>query len=181
MTALGMAAKHDTGADNPPSRRALGPFPQFERKRSEGGWQAVELGGHEVISRLHLKMRPGPEAAGEGRHTLDRLEGSIDHEQLQTIKLLVTELITNSVRHGHTGDWIQLDIEIYVNAVRVQVVDQGKGFRLRGTPEPHQDRVGGWGLCLVDRLADRWGVAANGATHVWFEMDRGRPGFAAAS
>jgi anti-sigma regulatory factor (Ser/Thr protein kinase) len=169
-----MAGHHDTSSANghrfnPGST----PFPRFEKRRREAGWQAVDLGGHEVISRLHMQLRPGAEAAGEGRHALDPLEGSIDERQLDTLRLLVTELITNSVRHAEEAKWIGLDIVIYANAVRVQVSDRGAGFDPPDEPEPHRDRPGGWGLCLVDRMSDRWGVANNADTRVWFELDRG--------
>jgi anti-sigma regulatory factor (Ser/Thr protein kinase) len=150
------------------------PFPRFERRRRETGWLPVDFGGHEVIGRLHLQLRPGPEAAGEGRHALDRLEGAIDDRRLSELRLLVTELLTNSVRHGvrHERGWVTLDVEIYANSVRVVVRDSGPGFELDGAPRPHLDRPGGWGLCLVDRLADRWGVDREDETAVWFELDR---------
>jgi anti-sigma regulatory factor (Ser/Thr protein kinase) len=153
------------------------PFPRFERRREEGtdgGWLPVDLGGHEVVARLHMQLKPGAQAASEGRHALDRLEGSLPAAQLTELRLLVTELVTNSVRHGAVeSDWIALDVEIYANAVRVVVTDPGPGFEPECKPQPHRDRPGGWGLCLVDRLADRWGVDAGDATAVWFEMDRG--------
>jgi anti-sigma regulatory factor (Ser/Thr protein kinase) len=153
-------------------------FARFDRRRqqSEGsGWVPVDLGGHEVIARLHMQLKSGAQAACEGRHCLDRLEGSIGEDQLGELRLLVTELVTNSVRHG-AGDnsWITLDIEIYANNVRATVTDGGPGFDPPHTPLPHFDRPGGWGLCLIDRMADRWGVDRNGQTTVWFELDRGR-------
>lgn len=134
----------------------------------------ADVRGHDVVARLHLQLKSGPEAAGEGRHSLDRLEGSLDPEQLAELRLLVTELLTNSVRHACTADdWIALDVDIYTNAVRVVVTDRGPGFVPEASPQPHFDRPGGWGLCLVDRLADRWGVESDGSTAVWFEIDRG--------
>jgi anti-sigma regulatory factor (Ser/Thr protein kinase) len=144
-------------------------------QKASFGWQPVDLGGHEVVGRLHLQLRPGPEAAGEGRHALDRLEGSLNEAQLSELQLLVTELLTNSIRHG-VGDrgWIMLDVELYTNAVRVVVTDSGPGFEpQQPRPTPHLGRPGGWGLCLVDRLADRWGVDRGNRTAVWFELDRG--------
>jgi anti-sigma regulatory factor (Ser/Thr protein kinase) len=147
------------------------PFARFQRQ----GWQRLDLGGHEVVAQLHLQLRPGPQAAGEGRHALDRLEGVMSDDQLGELRLLVTELLTNSVRHGaDESGWIALDVTIYANAVRVAVTDTGPGFEPKPTPTPHLDRPGGWGLCLVDRLADRWGVDRDGQTSVWFELDRGR-------
>lgn len=150
------------------------PFPRFDRVRAESssGCAPVELGGHDVVARLHLKLRPGPEAAGEGRHALDRLEGAIDAERLSELRLLVTELLTNSVRHGASREWITLDVEICANAVRAVVTDQGRGFVPDPSPRPHPDRPGGWGLCLVDHLADRWGVERRRGTSVWFELQR---------
>src|SRR3954468_6385520 len=112
------------------------PFPRFQQRRWENGpdgWAPVDLGGHEVIARLHMQLKPGPQAAGEGRHALDRLEGSIEQRQLDELRLLVTELLTNSVRHGADEQtWIKLDVEIYSNTVRVEVTDRGPGFE----PEP---------------------------------------------
>jgi anti-sigma regulatory factor (Ser/Thr protein kinase) len=141
----------------------------------------VELGGHEVIGQLHMQLRPGAEAAGEGRHALDRLEDTIGEDQLCELRLLVTELLTNSVRHGaREDDWIHLDVEIYANSLRVAVTDPGPGFVVDGKPHPHLDRPGGWGLCLVDRLADRWGVDVKQSTSVWFELDRSGQFVAAA-
>ena len=126
--------------------------------------------------RLHLKLKTGPEAAREGRHALERLTDSIPEAQFQALRLLVTELLTNSIRHGASGSrngWISLDVEVQPDAVRAVVTDPGPGFEPPDCPRPHSDRPGGWGLCLVDRLADRWGVARRDRTEVWFEMDRG--------
>jgi anti-sigma regulatory factor (Ser/Thr protein kinase) len=148
-------------------------LPRFQRRAAEAGpsgWKP----------RLHLRLRPGPQAVSEGRHALDRLEGSLDDTQLSELRLLVTELLTNSVRHGAAGeDWITLDVGSYANSVRVVVTDPGPGFSQPAEPQPHRDRVGGWGLCLVDRVADRWGVNRGDETAVWFEVDRA--GFARAA
>ncbi|MFL5893498.1 MAG: ATP-binding protein [Thermoleophilaceae bacterium] len=168
-----MTARRATTSEGHHNDAGDSPFPRFERLRN-AGWEPVDLGGHEVVARLHLELRPGPQAAGEGRHALDRLRGAVAERGLDTLRLLVTELVSNSVRHGSREEWIQLDVDIYANAVRVEVHDAGPGFRQEGTPQPHADRPGGWGLCLVDRLADRWGVARDDRTRVWFEIDSAR-------
>src|SRR4051794_5685873 len=119
------------------------PFPRFESRREQGqesGWVPVDLGGHEVIGQLHMHLRAGPEAAGEGRHALDRLEGTLEERQLNELRLLVTELLTNSVRHGTDGDeWITLDLAVYANAIRGAVSDPGPGFEPEPQPHPHGD------------------------------------------
>lgn len=143
----------------------------------------VDLGGHEIVSRLHLDLRTGPQAAREARHALDRLAGAMPDDQLAVLRLLVTEVVSNSVRHGAEDEEsrISLDVEIYANAVRVAVTDPGPGFDAPASPQPHPDRPGGWGLCLVDRLSSRWGVARERGTQVWFELDRTMQDFAAAA
>src|SRR5436190_3927630 len=152
-------------------------FQRFERRQREAtgsGWVPVDLGGHETVGRLHMRLRAGAEAASEGRHALDRLESALGSEQLDELRLLASELLTNGVRHGAQGSgWITLDVDVYANAIRVAVADPGEGFEPDPVPQPHVDRPGGWGLCLVDRLADRWGVHRDDVTSVWFEIDRG--------
>ena len=84
------------------------------------------------------------------------------------VKLLVSELVTNSVKYGGHGP-VRLDVSTGPDKLRAEVIDQGKGF----TPEKRSDdlhEVGGWGLPLVENLADRWGTF-EGSTHVWFEID----------
>jgi hypothetical protein len=50
------------------------------------------------------------------------------------------------------------------------VSDTGSGFS-REVPTPNEDNAGGWGLYLVDRIADDWGVVtAETGTRVWFEL-----------
>jgi hypothetical protein len=58
--------------------------------------------------------------------------------------------------------------------VRVEVGDLGPGFD-PGPRDLDRESPSGWGLYLVDQLADRWGVTRAGGTRVWFEIDRGRP------
>jgi anti-sigma regulatory factor (Ser/Thr protein kinase) len=106
------------------------------------------------------------------REALDGLKGRIPEGVLENARLLVSELITNSVRHaGLTeGATIGLRTDLSVNRLRVEVTDAGPGF----DPEPalpSMYRTSGWGLYLVDQIADRWGVARGPGNRVWFELD----------
>jgi anti-sigma regulatory factor (Ser/Thr protein kinase) len=93
----------------------------------------------------------------------------LDVTELDRAKLAVSELTTNSVRHGQ-GD-ITLRAELDASRLRVEVIDEGPGFaRAPRAPDPEQ--VGGWGLDLVEGASTRWGIA-DGAPHVWFEIERG--------
>ena len=86
----------------------------------------------------------------------------------------MTELVTNSVRHGHTGPdgSVRLRIKLTRSKVRVEVRDPGPGFDESRQPQPADDRASGWGLFFVDELADRWGVDRKRGTLVWFEVAR---------
>jgi anti-sigma regulatory factor (Ser/Thr protein kinase) len=104
------------------------------------------------------------------RRAVERLAGRVAADLLPDIKLLVCELITNSVKYGAEGP-VTLQIDTRgPRHVRVGVLDQGNGFEPRLRDRPVTE-AGGWGLHLVQRLSDRWGVK-DGVTHVWFEIDR---------
>jgi anti-sigma regulatory factor (Ser/Thr protein kinase) len=122
---------------------------------------------------IDLRLSPGPQAPAEARRSLDGLGPHVDPRLLARLRLLVSELVTNSVRHAGTGedDPIYLRVDPSPGSVRVEVVDKGDGF---DPPRQHPDpeRASGWGLFLVDRIADRWGVRVDGNTRVWFELDR---------
>jgi anti-sigma regulatory factor (Ser/Thr protein kinase) len=94
----------------------------------------------------------------------------LDSGLLADASLLVSELVTNSVLHG-AGTAVRLRLETDDRGgLRCEVLDDGAGFV--PTPPAVRRDAGGWGLQLVDRLADRWGVA-DGSTHVWFELGGG--------
>ena len=85
------------------------------------------------------------------------------------VLVMVSELVTNSVLHGGASeqDQIELSLAWRPDCLRVEVLDKGPGF---GASLADPDRQGGWGLQLVERMADRWGVIRTDATVVWFEM-----------
>jgi len=91
------------------------------------------------------------------------------------LSLLISEVVTNSVRHsqGAAPDLIDVTVRVSDEVVRAEITDPGTGFE-PGPAEPKADRTGGWGLYLIDRLADRWGVCHEPHTQVWFELDRRR-------
>jgi anti-sigma regulatory factor (Ser/Thr protein kinase) len=123
---------------------------------------------------MHLEMAPEPSSVAAARHALDRLEADIAPDQLESARLLLSELLTNSLRHaGLLPDQrIGVTISATDRRVRVEVLDQGPGFS-PVTRRQGPDATSGWGLLLVDRLADRWGVdRPDGRTRVWFEIDR---------
>jgi anti-sigma regulatory factor (Ser/Thr protein kinase) len=120
---------------------------------------------------LTLRLPGDRDAAAKARRALGNLRGDLDPPLMETLRLLVTELVTNSVRH--TGaETIVLRILVGRSAVWTEVTDAGPGFDPPGPVRASNDGAG-WGLFLVERLAERWGVNQSDAgTKVWFELRR---------
>jgi anti-sigma regulatory factor (Ser/Thr protein kinase) len=120
---------------------------------------------------LTVSLPGTPEAAAHARRALSKLRGDLDPPLMETLRLLVTELVTNSVKH--TGaETVVLKVLVGRGAVWTEVTDLGPGFDPDSTGDAGKDRTG-WGLFLVERLAQRWGVNQDGdGTKVWFELRR---------
>lgn len=119
---------------------------------------------------LTLRLNPGPEAIPAARRALDGLVGLIQRPVWEDLRLLVTEVVTNGVRHASERGPVGVTVSVEDECVRVEVSDCGRGFSPAEAPMPHEDGSGGWGLQLVDRVASRWGVRVDGGTCVWFEL-----------
>lgn len=135
--------------------------------------------GPGVTAELKLRIAGGPDAASAARRALGSLERHLHTRLLDDLRLLVSELVTNSIRHAGVGpgESVQLEVSVATDKVMVVVSDLGPGFE--ASAEGGQgDWQGGWGLYLVETVADRWGVDNGQATSVWFEIDRGRRRFA---
>lgn len=84
-----------------------------------------------------------------------------------TVLLLVSEVVTNAVRHAATP--FELTISVAGPEVVVTVVDHDGDHRPQvRNPRPHD--TSGRGLRIVDELASDWGteVVAADAKRVWF-------------
>ncbi|HEX5898784.1 MAG TPA: ATP-binding protein [Solirubrobacteraceae bacterium] len=83
------------------------------------------------------------------------------------VKLIVSELVTNSIEHGQLGilDCIELHAVVdAAGALHMDVCDPGPG------PLPGARRGMGWRI--LERMADRWGSdRSHGQARVWFELD----------
>ena len=120
-----------------------------------------------------IRLRAEPASIPEARHAVDRLEGVLEPAVLDDLRLMVSEVVTNSVRHAGLAETDPIELRIFVDRehVRVEVHDDGPGFERPEVPTS-LFRDSGWGLVLVDRLADRWGVTTRRGTTVWFEISR---------
>jgi anti-sigma regulatory factor (Ser/Thr protein kinase) len=130
---------------------------------------------------IDMRLVSRPEAVPRARRALDDLIGVASEGCLEDARLLVSELVTNSIRHGNlaAGQDIELRADVDGDALRVEVRDPGGGFELQARTAGTQENSG-WGLYLVGLLAERWGVSRDGSTMVWFEIPlrRGMDGIA---
>jgi anti-sigma regulatory factor (Ser/Thr protein kinase) len=137
---------------------------------SNGSGRSPRAGRDSVDENLSLRVSGGPDAAARARRELSRLRADLDPPLAETLRLLVTELVSNAVRHA-AADTVSLKVLVGRSAVFTEVKDTGPGFD--PSKAGPRDNHTGWGLFLVERLADRWGVAHEGAaTTVWFELRR---------
>jgi anti-sigma regulatory factor (Ser/Thr protein kinase) len=133
---------------------------------------------------IQIRLDPDPRAPALARRVLRcELEGVVDPELLDRAILLLSELVTNSVRHAGLGpgEGIEVSISATGRGLHVEVTEPGAGFDVEEIPERGAGReTGGWGLYLVDRLSSAWGVSGGAETRVWFEVvggpDGGAPG-----
>jgi anti-sigma regulatory factor (Ser/Thr protein kinase) len=123
-----------------------------------------------VLLDIALRLSPDVRSPAEARQSLEALRVSLDDPVVDDAALLVSEIVSNSVRHASldASDAIEVRIRGSRSMLHVDVIDPGPGFE-RDEAHPKQDD-GGWGLWLLDHLATRWGVERGGATRVWFDL-----------
>ena len=146
----------------------------FQRIESEvastqtGGWETAEL----------LKSFAADERAPRSaREALSVLADDLPEPLVETARLLVSELVTNSVVHGPStaGETVGLYVSVERNRLRVEVSDRSPTGARPRTPSDE----GGYGLTVVAELASRWGAGREADLNVtWFELDLPTPGTA---
>jgi anti-sigma regulatory factor (Ser/Thr protein kinase) len=144
----------------------------IERAREERG--AAGEAQHRMKSDMSFELAGGPYAVTAARLALSDLDQHLDPSVAFDVRLLVSELVTNSVQHAQVSaeDSITMEVRITDDAVRVQVKDEGPGFEAPAIAPP-PDADAGWGLFLVEQIADSWGVNTEERA-VWFEIGRDR-------
>ena len=81
---------------------------------------------------IDLRLAPEPEVVTTARHTLDRLADLLPPEKLEDVRLVVSELVTNSILHAglSPNDHISLTVMVSAGSVRGRVCDPGPGFEV---------------------------------------------------
>ena len=126
-----------------------------------------------TTERLNMSFVAEPQAVPAARSALSALDGTIDEEARGRLRLLVSELLSNAVMHGSARptDSIAMRVCVAAGKISVQVRDRGPGLAGRARTRRGELRSDGWGLFLLDQLADRWGVRSGHGGEMWFELD----------
>ena len=124
--------------------------------------------------RIELTVAADRTAACEARHAVARCR-LVAAEQEPTLLLLISELVSNSVRHAglEASERIRLRARCDDACAYVEVCDAGRSGGVPAKRAKPTDALepGGLGLVLVDEMADRWGVLCHDdETCVWFEL-----------
>jgi anti-sigma regulatory factor (Ser/Thr protein kinase) len=127
-----------------------------------------------IDGRFESGLASGVDAPGVARRLLTEwFAPALADGTLMTARLLVSELVSNAVRHGRGR--ITLRAQLFKRYLLVEVTDEGVGFECEVRERDFEPpRVGGWGLSLVDAAATHWGVCPD-SSHVWFELERPGP------
>jgi anti-sigma regulatory factor (Ser/Thr protein kinase) len=119
-----------------------------------------------------FELRGGENAPRTARRALDSLDGQIPPALQDDVRLLVSELVANSVLHAGVGpdESLTLVLSVSEERLRVEVHEPDHDFR-PSFPAQRELSGSGSGLLIVERLADRWGITREASTCVWFEID----------
>jgi anti-sigma regulatory factor (Ser/Thr protein kinase) len=116
-----------------------------------------------------FQFPPADDAPAQARAALEVFDQILSPEVLEDLQLVVSELVTNSVKFGPKRP-ITLALSVGTEGVvQGEVIDQGDGEQAKIEMNVEPTIAGGWGLHLVDQLAVEWGVR-EGSTHVWFKI-----------
>lgn len=141
-----------------------------DRETSDGVPPSGPYEGPQTIS---FGVPGGPEGPRHARSLMSAHLRHIDRETASDAELIISELVTNSVRHAGVGpdQRVTVDLILLNEHLRITVTDPGCDTEPQLIPK-NPERLGGHGLRLVEQLSTEWGVGrdAVGATQVWCDL-----------
>jgi anti-sigma regulatory factor (Ser/Thr protein kinase) len=125
------------------------------------------------VRRFILDQPASADAAGAARTMIGSMTPDLSGSERHDLMLAATEVVNNAVLHaGQRGEGdIRVELAVSEARVRFAVRDGGSGFDVPQSHRRGDPQIGGWGLYLVDAIADRWGVEHEPTT-VWLEVAR---------
>jgi anti-sigma regulatory factor (Ser/Thr protein kinase) len=128
-----------------------------------------------MATTVRQRLPTTQDAPARARLALGPLEAHLDPVSFDSVRLIVSELVSNVVRHSGQApeDTMELEVTAERRSVYGRITDTGPSFHHPATLTPHPPGpdASGWGLVLVDQIATRWGVRHNTPNYVWFELD----------
>ena len=125
------------------------------------------------VRRFIFDQPASADAAGATRTMIGSMTPDLSGGERYDLMLAATEVVNNAVLHaGQRGEGdIRVELAVSEARVRFAVRDDGSGFDVPPSHRRGDPQIGGWGLYLVDAIADRWGVEHEPTT-VWLEVAR---------
>ena len=132
----------------------------------------VRATGEQVEVRLPIDAQaPGAARIFVTHYLRDRVAAPV----LDSVLLLLSELVTNSVRHSNapSAEGVIVRLRLTRAMLRLEVEDSGHDGVIAIRP-PDQQNGGGFGLNIVQTLSDCWGIerSAHRGTRVWAQLQR---------
>lgn len=129
------------------------------------------MGTAERTHEIRLSVPAQPSSLAVVRRAVRGFEDVCGVEMTDRLAVILSELVTNSIRHGGMSRLARVEIELEAGAqgARGRVVDPGRGFDPKLVPRRPLDE-GGLGLRIVECCSKRWGVNLGDGTEVWFEL-----------
>src|SRR3954454_19727020 len=135
---------------------------------------AARRGGDvSTMPQARLVLAPDTSAPSKARELLaEVLDDRSSSDQLSKAQLALSEVVNNAVRHGAADDADRIELEI------VHIDDLVRVLVMQPRPMPERPSIvsmpegwatGGYGLAIIDSIADRWGVHVQPQS-VWFEI-----------
>lgn len=118
---------------------------------------------------LRVAVPCDPRAPAVVRDVLERSQEDAGWV-LGDAKLVASELVTNAVLHsGCSADQtLEVRVDVWAERLRISVRDPGRSGR--DAEVRSGESVGGWGLQIVEQLAERWGSERAEGYRVWAEI-----------
>ncbi|WP_326641031.1 ATP-binding protein [Streptosporangium sp. NBC_01755] len=97
-------------------------------------------------------------------------------EVLETARLLVSEVVTNSILHSDSGidpeGLVTVAVGLGRDVIHIEVIDQGSSVNVPAMRSAGEDSLGGRGLDWVHRLSSGWGSDHDPeiGRAVWFRL-----------
>ena len=134
----------------------------------------------EGVWRLELSVPADLSALANVRRSFDAF--GLPPGVREDAQLLVTELVSNSIRHAELRADERIRIWAGWSGRRLKVIVRDRDnsqpshpVGIAGSIRPAPGAESGWGLFIVNRLATRWGAMNYGGPGYWFELDASRP------